>query len=279
MRGYVVVTIACVCGLCAGRPNPTVAIQPDMATVSATDVQPAGPTYDFAVGVYEVSNAEFAAFLNDALSHLTDERGHYLYFDIDSGDVYLHTAQNGTTGTAGAGTLVFKASDGGRISYAGSAYSVSAGYENHPVVGVSWFGALKYCNWLTLDQGLATGHRAYSEGGSPADWHPVTITTANWQSRDLNASERLQLATTVHGFRLPMDHAAATAALYNEWYKAAAWTGSTNATYGFGRNTLTGADANYQSSGDPFDNGTTPAGFYDGVNRLTDQTLTQDTSN
>jgi len=279
MRGYVVVTIACAGGLCANPPNLSVASQPDMAAVSATDAQPSGPTHDVAGGVSEVSNAGGAAFLNDAVANLANERGHYLYFDIDSGDVYLHTAQHGTTGTAGAGTLAFKASDGGRISYAGGVYSVSAGYESHPVVGVSWYGALKYCNWLTLDQGLAAGHRAYTEGGSPADWHPVTITTANWQSRDLNAAERLQLATTVHGFRLPMDHAATAASTYNEWYKAAAWTGTSNATYGFGRNTLAGADANYQNSGDPFDNGTTPVGFYDGTNRLADQTLTLDTDN
>ena len=26
-------------------------------------------------------------------------------------------------------------------------------YTNHPAVGVSWFGAAKYCNWLTIDSG------------------------------------------------------------------------------------------------------------------------------
>ncbi len=279
MRGYVVVALLCGGALCGGSPSRAVAAPPDMAVVPATDTQPSGPVHEFAVGVYEVSNAEFAAFLNDALANLTNERGHYLYFDIDSGDVYLHTNLNGTIGTAGTGTLVFKASDAGRISYAGGSYSVSAGYETHPVVGVSWYGALKYCNWLTLDQGLTADDRAYTEGGLPADWHPVTISAASWQSRDLNASERQQLATTVQGFRLPMDHASAVASLYNEWYKAAAWTGAGNATYGFGRDTLTAADANYQDSGDPFDNGTTPVGFYDGQSRLADQTLTQDTGN
>ena len=40
--------------------------------------------------------------------------------------------------------------------------------------------------------------------------------------------------------------------------------GGANKLYGFGRNTITGADANYRNSGDPFDNGTTPVGYFDG---------------
>ncbi|MEK6675555.1 MAG: SUMF1/EgtB/PvdO family nonheme iron enzyme, partial [Planctomycetota bacterium] len=57
---------------------------------------------------------------------------------------------------------------------------------------------------------------------------------------------------------------------YNEWYKTAAWmplaNPPRNGIYGFGRNTLTTADANYRDSGDLFDNGTTPVETFDGVN-------------
>jgi hypothetical protein len=35
--------------------------------------------------------------------------------------------------------------------------------------------------------------------------------------------------------------------------------------YGFGRNTITGWDANFSGSGDPWDDGTTPVGYYDGT--------------
>ena len=53
---------------------------------------------------------------------------------------------------------------------------------------------------------------------------------------------------------------------YNEWFKAAAWNDAlqANTTYGFGRNVLTGADANFRASGDPMDDGTTPSGYFDG---------------
>jgi hypothetical protein len=60
---------------------------------------------------------------------------------------------------------------------------------------------------------------------------------------------------------------------YNEWFKAAAWNDliRQNTTYGFGRNVISGADANYRCSGDGFElpsecavGGTTPVGYYDG---------------
>jgi hypothetical protein len=82
------------------------------------------------------------------------------------------------------------------------------------------------------------------------------------------------------GFRLPMDNcnrpgprAADTDFQgtgswpnpFNEFYKAAAWTGVSNAWYGFGRNTATARDANYLNSGALAVNDTTPVGFYDGT--------------
>ncbi len=54
----------------------------DMVSVPASDDQPGGPTYDYEVARTEVTNAEFAAFLNDAEFHnetqnpgFGDERG------------------------------------------------------------------------------------------------------------------------------------------------------------------------------------------------------------
>ena len=42
------------------------------------------------------------------------------------------------------------------------------------VLGVSWEGGMKYCNWLTLRDGLGLVQRRYREGTNRLDWAPVT---------------------------------------------------------------------------------------------------------
>jgi formylglycine-generating enzyme required for sulfatase activity len=88
----------------------------------------------------------------------------------------------------------------------------------------------------------------------------------------------LDLVSNYIGYRLPMDHSTLQDSAYNEWYKAAAYSpdapDTTRTTpsgqvaepfhwiYGFGRDVVVGADANYLNSGDPFDNAVTPVGIY-----------------
>ena len=64
---------------------------------------PVGPDYDFWIGRNEVANAAFADFLNDArgdvLSESPDTRGHHMYFDLDSGSVYVSDREAGEEGT------------------------------------------------------------------------------------------------------------------------------------------------------------------------------------
>jgi formylglycine-generating enzyme required for sulfatase activity len=231
-----------------------------------------------------VTNAQFAEFLNDALNHPHNERGQYMYFDTVGGGVYVNSAVSGEVGPSASGRQVrmFSPSLAGRMSWGADGYRVADSpidYSQHPVAGVSWYGALKYCNWLTIDQGLLLQDRCYTEG-TDADltgWRPVTISAADWAQRDLNDTERENLVRGLRGFRLPMDDGADNASppvdtmdRFNEWFQAAAWNPHSMppraTTFGFGRNTLTGADANFQNSGDPFDNGTTPVGYFDAVN-------------
>ena len=222
--------------------------------------QPQGPQYDFYMSKYEVRNEEYCEFLNDAEANTTNERGQYLYFS-ESGDVYLDT--NTLT------MMVFKI-EASRLLYninsnVGSRYTVHNDYIGHPITGVSWYGSMKYCNWLTLREGRGISQRCYSEGPLQADWHPINITYAEY-SDGFSDVERLEWVQGYSGFRLPMDDDSGGANYFNEYYKAAAWTGSSNSLYAFGRNSIDGRDSNYSSSGDPYQGyaiATTPVGYYD----------------
>lgn len=272
------------------RPVSLIIARPQFSltesVVSTAAAQPGGPAHGFRVGTHPVTNNEYAAFLNDAIAHLDDDKGAYMFFDTETlpGNVYINEHQAGARGAgppAGSVVLLYEATNGqapvGRIQWDGVQYIVEAGFEDHPAVGMTWYGAVKYCNWLSLDQGVVPEARCYTEDVNEnlGGWRPATISESAWATRDLNASERLALVAAYRGFRLPMDQGynnpspdppSERAEMYNEWYKAAAWNESigANTIYGFGRNTITGADANYRDSGDPFDNGTTPVGYYDG---------------
>jgi len=225
------------------------------------DHQAGGPEYPFLMSKYEVRNQEYVAFLNDAQSHVTHARG-FNFFVGTNGSVWFKSSEvNG-----GNAHRLFSIASG-EIAYnatnpLGARYSVPLNYVDFPVSGVTWYGALKFCNWLTIVHGLGESQRCYREGPEPADWRPFPAT--NWPVfRD---AERQSWITNYFGYRLPMHHASNTqSSAFNEFFKAAGWNGLFSNPYGFGRTFLVGGDANYFGSGDPFDNGKAYAGLYDGT--------------
>jgi formylglycine-generating enzyme required for sulfatase activity len=142
-------------------------------------------------------------------------------------------------------------------------YRAAPGMGRHPVVGVSWYGALKYCNWLTIHSGLGEDACAYTEGPDPEKWHPSTLTDEEWLNGFSDIERQAWLDAGV-GYRLPMNSYNTTTGRFNEFYAAAAWDGAANRVFGFGRDTLTGRDANFARAGTPFEGGTTPVGYFDG---------------
>ena len=72
----------------------------------------------FYMDEYEVTNAEYAAFLNAKGKH------------TESGKTWLHIG-----------------STRARIEYVAGVYRAKGGYENHPVTYVSWYGAVAYSKW------------------------------------------------------------------------------------------------------------------------------------
>ncbi len=79
---------------------------------------------DYQLARYEVTNEAFVKFLNDAPVKVSGE-------DIElNGNVIYELYQD-------------------RIERSGNTFSVVSGYDQHPIVYVTWYGAVEYCNWLS----------------------------------------------------------------------------------------------------------------------------------
>lgn len=231
-----------------------------------------------------VTPAEFARFLNDAQSRPETPAGANMHFDPD-GSVWMRPPPRGPE------ERLFRI-DGSGIAYdadaaPGTRYSVAPVPNAEPAAArpvpcdcISWYGAMKYCNWLSLAQRDAAPQRAYTEGPAPRDWRPSTADPDDWsRGRFSRAAQNAWIAK--RAFKLPHGEPALSGTTddagpardpgtnswpnaFNEFLKAASWNGFTNTTYGFGANTSTGRDANYLNTASPLPQDTTPAGFYDG---------------
>jgi sulfatase modifying factor 1 len=150
--------------------------------------------YEYRIGKYEVTNTQYAQFLNAAAQ--TDTHGLY-HIGIATHGI----ARNGSSGSF--------------------SYSVSTGFENKPVVYVSWFDAARFANWLGNGQGGgSTETGAYALAGAGTG-----IVTVN-------------PGATVY---LPSE---------DEWYKAAYYNGELDfySIYPNGDDVITVTDANYNNS-------------------------------
>ncbi len=191
----------------------------------------------YQIGKYEVTNQEYADALSWAYTQgrLTNSV-HGVY---TGGLVYAHGQPIVDTETS---------SSLSQITFNGGLFGVRSrtdfSSQNvpmnlHPVVGVSWYGAVCYCNWLSEQQGLQPCY-------------------------DTEAWTRYEPARD--GYRLPTEA---------EWERAAAWDGSRHWRYGMTSDTIDISRANYNNTySEGFANPlnlteypyTSPVGWYNGVN-------------
>lgn len=109
--------------------------------------------------------------------------------------------------------------------------------ETHPVTGIEWYDAVLWCNALSEKEGL-----------TPCYYTNASHTTVYRSGR--TDIENNWVDWNADGYRLPTEA---------EWEYAC--RADTTTKYSFG-NSIDGNDANYQDSGDSYDNGTTPVGYY-----------------
>jgi len=246
---------------------------------------------------FRVTNDEFTDYLNDLESTPNALRSTNVYFDVE-GNVYFSPERKDSD------TLMFAISEslliyspGGQIS---SRYAVTPEQQPDnadanllPIVGVTWPGAMKYCNWLSILDELERDQLSYREGENIFDWAPATASVEGW--RDGRFTERERRAwVELTGYRLPHYSDAlppeayalemtnqlgrlSFANAFNEFYKAATHHAGSNNNYGFGRSAYRAGDANFLDARGPGRRDTTKAGFYDGSTQESGfQTTTND---
>jgi formylglycine-generating enzyme required for sulfatase activity len=118
----------------------------------------------------EITNQQYCDFLNSALSQSLIEVNFAMVFGVGGSDYYIVTA----------GTSEYC-----QIIYSGGVFSIKtkgdADMSNHPVVEITWFGAVAYCNWRSQQEGyescydLSTWTCDFTKKGyrlpTEAEWH------------------------------------------------------------------------------------------------------------
>ena len=188
----------------------------------------------YQIGKYPVTNQDYADVLNWALA--------YDYLKDGDGSAYT----GGSVYAYGKPIAHTQSSDGkSQIIYSNDAFEVRSreghgeqlfSMADHPVVMVSWYGAVAYCNWLSEMHGLQPCYD-----------------TETWERYE----------PVRNGYRLPTEA---------EWERAAAWDGSKHWRYGVTSDDLDETRANFY---DKFYSNplglidwpeTSPVGWYNGVN-------------
>jgi formylglycine-generating enzyme required for sulfatase activity len=103
-------------------------------------------TRAYEIMVNDVTAAQYASFLNEALAAGSVIMDGDLVLGYYPGDEF-HGVKHEERIDTGDWLLIPLSDPSQRVDFDGRTFSVQAGYENHPMTMVSWFGAWSYCGF------------------------------------------------------------------------------------------------------------------------------------
>lgn len=111
--------------------------------------QAADPTsidYDYGMMVTDVTVGQYVAFLNEAMVSGALKVDGEKIFSFYPGDPF-HGVKHEVRIDPGDYLIVPTDDPASRFKFDGTTFSVAAGFEEHPMTNVSWFGAWDYCEY------------------------------------------------------------------------------------------------------------------------------------
>ena len=140
--------------------------------------------YNYEIMVTDITNAQYAYYLNLALGDDTVKVVGDQIVGYSPGDEF-HAHKHEIEIKAGDWLHIPLDDPGLRLDFDGETFSPQAGYENHPMTMVTWFGAKAYCDYF--DYRLPTEEEweksARGEDARPYPWgDEIETTNANYYS-------------------------------------------------------------------------------------------------